>query len=383
MNSKGYVSVICEYNPFHFGHLHQLKLLQKEFEGVVCILSGDIVQRGTAAVASKYLRAEAALRSGANLVLELPIPYCCASAHDFAAAGVHIAESIKSGYLAFGAENPELLFEMSNIFSAEDFAEQTERLISEHKNISYPAALSLLIGERLGKEAALASEKPNNILSLEYLSAMRGKRIKPFVVERKQDLPSSSQIRALSSGKAMLGQLPEQSRAVFESALGFDFPREPARLDSFFIGTLRSLNASEIEDGLYSAPRDLINKVIAASFKVLSVDELVSLCVDKSYTAARVRRAVNSLVFGIKSETVKRLPPYTCVLAADGIGREILRGIKNDCGIEIVTKPVTALEKSAETQAAFTLSKRVEDIIALSSLEGGEVYKGKSPKISD
>lgn len=383
MNSERLVSIICEYNPFHFGHLHQLKLLQNDFDGIVCILSGDIVQRGTPAVASKYLRAEAALRSGANLVLELPIPYSCASARDFAAAGVHIAECVGSDHLAFGAEDPGLLFEIAGQASSESFAEELKTLIDERKNLSYPAAFSMLIGEKLGEDAEKASQKPNNILSLEYLAAMRGKRIKPFVVERKRNLLSSSQIRAIADEKTMLGELPEQSRKVFCGSAGLDFPRDPKRLDPYYIGTLRSLVSASVGEDLYSAPRDLINKAIAASLRVSTVEELVAACVDRNYTAARVRRAVNSLVFGIKTEAVGRLPPYTCVLAADSKGRGILRGIKNENRIEIVTKPVSAYEKSVDTRNAFALSKRIEDIIALSAPNGGEVFKGKSPKVID
>ena len=61
------VGIICEYNPFHFGHLHQIKRLKEEFDGVACIMSGNLVQRGSVAVADKYLRAEAAIKSGADL----------------------------------------------------------------------------------------------------------------------------------------------------------------------------------------------------------------------------------------------------------------------------------------------------------------------------
>ena len=105
MKQNGTVSVICEYNPFHFGHEYQLQTLKNRFEHIVCIMSGDIVQRGSVAVADKYLRAEAALNNGADLVLELPIPYCCSSARDFASAGVFIADAVGSDFLAFSAED--------------------------------------------------------------------------------------------------------------------------------------------------------------------------------------------------------------------------------------------------------------------------------------
>ncbi|MBO4277044.1 MAG: nucleotidyltransferase family protein, partial [Clostridia bacterium] len=74
-----FAAVICEYNPFHRGHLYQLNRIKDSFDGVICVMSGDAVQRGDFAVAGKYLRARAALECGADLVLELPAPWCCAS----------------------------------------------------------------------------------------------------------------------------------------------------------------------------------------------------------------------------------------------------------------------------------------------------------------
>ena len=90
--------IICEYNPFHFGHAYQIKNLKERFDTVVCILGGNISQRGEAAVSDRYIRAKAALQNGADLVVELPAPWCCASAREFAAGGVFLAKEL--GWIA-------------------------------------------------------------------------------------------------------------------------------------------------------------------------------------------------------------------------------------------------------------------------------------------
>ena len=68
--------IICEYNPFHRGHKWQIdelrRLAGEEECAVVCAMSGDFVQRGDFALVRRHARAEAAVRSGADLVLELP-----------------------------------------------------------------------------------------------------------------------------------------------------------------------------------------------------------------------------------------------------------------------------------------------------------------------
>lgn len=383
MSGKRYVSVICEYNPFHFGHLYQLEALKSAFDGVVCILSGDIVQRGSIAVADKYLRAEAALRSGANLVLELPIPWCCSSARDFAAAGVFIANAIGSHSLAFGTEDGiDLIAEIQKHISRTDFSHRAKKLAEEKGNLSYPAALSELMGGELGDAAREALAKPNNILALEYLSAMDGKSIQPFAVKRNLELSSSSELRALKEGERILRGLPPQSRAVFEKALHNGFPRDEKKLDSFFIGTLRRMEHSGIvPQNIYSAPDDLIKKLLAESVKAASAEELVAACRDKIYTSARIRRAVIALVFGITVDKVRAMPPFTCVLAADPIGREILKSAKKNCPVDIITKPVKALSAKEETKEAFLFAKGIEDVISLSAPVPEPTDKGRTPTI--
>ncbi len=383
MDTKRFVSVICEYNPFHFGHRFQMETLKSEFDGVACIMSGDIVQRGSAAVANKYLRAEAALKNGADLVLELPIPWCCSSASDFARAGVHIADAIGSDALAFGAEDsPELLFDIHRLTKNSDFAQAVRNFVEEHKNASYPQAVTELVGSALGETASLAVKKPNNILALEYLSAMNGKALSPFIIKRQKGFFSSTEIRNAESGEKMLDLIPEQSRQVFEPEINKSFPRDDSKLNSFFIGTLRRMNESGLyPTDIYSAPDDLVKKILAASIKCSSVNAIVAECTDKNYTSARIRRAVNAIVFGITAKQIHQMPSYTCVLAANETGRSILRRAKQKAVIDIVTKPIRALDCTNETKKSFLFAKGIEDIISLSDPIPSPADTGKKPTI--
>ena len=383
MNTNRCVSVICEYNPFHFGHLYQLDFLKQRFEGIVCIMSGDIVQRGSIAVAGKYLRAEAALRSGANLVLELPIPWCCSSARDFAAAGVHIADSIGTDNLAFGAEDDlETLSSIKKVTDGADFKNALKAKLAENRNFSYPQAFTALLNEVLGESAAEIIKKPNNILALEYLSALENTSVLPFAVKRNFGYESSSQIRALSDAEKILSHLPDESKKVFASAIGGDFIRDSKKLSPFFIGNLRKIAQNGVAPkNIYSSTDDLIKKILAASLKYNTVDELVDACADKGYTAARVRRAVNALVFDITADRVQKMPAYTCVLAADSKGREILRNAKQLKKIDIITKPVHAVSMGEETKNAFGFAKGIEDIVGLSAPNPVSADCGKTPKI--
>ena len=118
------VGIICEYNPMHLGHSKQIRMIRQQFgqdTAVVCLMSGNFVQRGMPAVFDKSLRAQAAVRSGADLVLELPVEYALSSAEGFAAGGVKILSGF-CDVLSFGAEtgDRELLMQTA-ILNSEAF----------------------------------------------------------------------------------------------------------------------------------------------------------------------------------------------------------------------------------------------------------------------
>ena len=168
----GTVGIICEYNPFHNGHLRQFRLAREragEDCALVCLMSGNYVQRGEPAIFPKRLRAEAALRCGADLVLELPLTVALSSAEGFAAGGVSILSSLGCDRLCFGTESADfddlLRTARANLDPAFDALLRSEL----ETGCSYAAARQRAL-ERLGAGAGLSS--PNDILAVEYLKAL-------------------------------------------------------------------------------------------------------------------------------------------------------------------------------------------------------------------
>ena len=101
------IGIICEFNPIHRGHARLISRAREEGL-VVCLMSGNFTQRGEAAVLPPVPRATMAIAAGADLVLELPFPYACASAAYFAGAGVEILCRLGVDTLAFGSESGDL-----------------------------------------------------------------------------------------------------------------------------------------------------------------------------------------------------------------------------------------------------------------------------------
>ena len=101
------MGIIAEYHPFHNGHLYQMRNARAMTGASYCVvvLSGHFVQRGMPAIYSSRLRAEAALRCGADAVFEIPSPFSSASARDYARFAVSLLSSLGIQQLSCGTED--------------------------------------------------------------------------------------------------------------------------------------------------------------------------------------------------------------------------------------------------------------------------------------
>ena len=172
------IGIICEYNPFHNGHLYQIEKIREEFgedANIVAVMSGNYVQRGGVAIADKSLRAKCAVLSGANLVLELPFPYSMSSAEYFAKSAVHILDSLGCvDYISFGSEAGDVAPLTAQIMLSREFTETMERLSldPEKRKLGHAALCEVALKAIAQDGENLASLTPNNILAIEYIKAV-------------------------------------------------------------------------------------------------------------------------------------------------------------------------------------------------------------------
>ncbi len=320
-------AIICEYNPFHYGHMHQIKVVKESAGLVVGIMSGDFVQRGDVAVAGKYSRAAAAVDGGMDLVLELPFPYCLASASDFAAAGVRLAAAVGADALAFGCEDPaESLLPIAHSLADGTLKTRAPALIAADKTLSYPRALQAAAAEQCGAASAAAMQKPNNILACEYLAAIESEHLplQPIFVKRDGRYRSSSDIR---SRKNMRPALPFPAHFAERRSLRY---AERAVLYALRTST----------DGVfYGVDASLAARIKAAACASATLDELVGRVTCKQYTAARVRRAALAVWLKISADAVKAPPCFTNLLAANKRGLAFLRSRSGAHSLPVITKP--------------------------------------------
>ena len=208
-------AIISEYNPFHNGHAKQFRLIRERLGGdtvIVCLMSGNFVQRGEPALLPKAVRAEAAVACGADLVLELPVTAALSSAEGFAAGGVRLLDALGVvDELCFGAETADrdALWQTAACLRTPAFSEALRRELAG--GISFAAARSRALAQ-LGAAPEVVRQ-PNDILAVEYCKALQalGSQIEPAVFLRQGayhavlpegENPSATSLRELARPEA-------------------------------------------------------------------------------------------------------------------------------------------------------------------------------------
>ena len=336
---KKTVAVICEYDPFHRGHQCQLARIRERFgadAAVIALMSGDVVQRGRPALYPKAARAEAALRCGCDLVLELPAPYSCGSAEIFADGAVSILSRLGGiDCLAFGSESDgDTLLGAARILESEAYR---AKMADAPPTESYARNAERIFYELGG---TMFPTEPNDILAVAYLRALdrTGAPIEPFPHRREEGFSATAAREAIRRGEDPASCLPAEAAAVLSKYTPTVSPLPAARYDAAALHTLREtpLETLSAFAGLGGGVAGLLQK---QAFEAAGVEELVSAATSRIYPSARIRRAILSAVLAITPADLKRPPSFTRVLAAGPRGRAYLASIRKTAAIPIVTKP--------------------------------------------
>ncbi len=381
-------AVVAEYNPFHKGHEYQLEMTHRAgATHIVAVMSGNFVQRGEAAVFDKFLRASAAVKCGADLVVELPLPWAVSGAQTFARGAVSIADALGCvDMLSFGCEcgNADMLTKVADSLYSSEFEEHLNAALPECT--SFAAARQRAVGDILGSEYSTLLESPNNILAVEYIAAANlfNSSFELNAVSRIGDgynyekysgesFASATAIRGLiRNGEDYSALVPEKAKGLYSDEFS-----DESRLETAVLYALRKLNVTDIA----LAPdvsEGLENRIYSAVREACRVEELLEMIKTKRYPTARLRRIILSLFLGIKAEHTQGMPPYIRILACNEEGKEILSAAKPKVPLISRAAQFNALEGRAKE--IFNLECTADDIYALSfspARECGADYKTK------
>jgi len=385
------VGIIAEYNPFHSGHAYQIRKAREIFgedAAIVAVMSGSFVQRGEPAISSKWVRTQAALNCGVDLVIEIPFTFACSSAERFAlgAVGLLQATGIVTD-LYFGSEciDLSLLTSLAEILSVEDPAYTVSLKSNLKDGNSYAKARELALTAYLlslgradlAQECCTVLNMPNTILALEYCIALQktGSKIKPSVLLRAgagyhdQNLSSlhasASSIRntvtnARSVGfcdvSSLAGQLCGKMPAESLSPLLSEWSGKitPVLASDFLpeiILSLRSRTTPQLDEIAYMGDQvshRLKNAVegLRCSSKEDLPELFRALCDTKRYAGTRISRAMISLLCGQTAYDLSVLcaPEYLRILGFSDRGRYLLRIMRKTASLPQIDKASDFLE---------------------------------------
>lgn len=369
------VGLITEYNPFHAGHLYHMQRA-RELTGAdycVVLMSGSFVQRGEPAIFDKYRRTKAALLAGADLVLEMPVAFSTASAHEFAAYGVALLSAIGVDAVVFGSECGQIEF-LKQAASAlnHESAEFQERLRKGLKaGLTYPQARAKALEMEDTWASVLTS--PNNILGIEYLRAAEDLHspMEFYTISRKgsgyhedtladANFPSASAIRgiirnSLSKDKDLLdilaSHLPAVTHPAYTGAV-------PVFVDDFS----ELLNAAVLQMQATFSIADLSPELAARLAKPpyfpLSFEERIQALKARQLTYTRVSRALLHLVLGMREEDISRWKDEGYALYARILGfcrqsSPLLSCLHKKSSIPLITKMADAAQNLSPSALAL------------------------------
>ena len=381
------IGIICEYNPFHNGHAHQLHSLAQLHPDAlrICIMSGSFVQRGEPALFSKFDRARWAILGGADIVIELPTLYSTGSAQLFGTGAIRMVKALSMDALSFGSETADLdaLVDIAKRMDCKSTQEQLRTYIKE--GMSYGAAFRKALDTEI-------LNTPNALLGLEYIRAGLAYNVKleyiPILRTSNHheetltdELPSGTALRQLITSIGNLSSQFNTSTGNPSSQLQSIIPPSIASDMTQVIENGNYVNYNRYHDMVHSLSRrttpkklekfgdfnegieHLWSKAAQQSSWTAATEEIKS----KRYTYARLQRMGAYLTLGITKDVLQNAmeegPQYARLLAFNDRGRQWLR---NEYEIPLIQKWVKAAnELSALGQTMHHIDTLATDIQAL------------------
>lgn len=378
-----HVGVIAEYNPFHNGHQYQLQKIKEHFpeKKIIVIMSGDYVQRGEPAVFDKYLRAQCALKCGADIIFELPCRFATASAEYFASAAV--LALYKTGLvdtLCFGAEHDDLsaFYDITDVLLKEP--ENYRNILQEQlkAGISYPKARSAALSSCLSDENVVNMLKePNNILAIEYVKAIKRHNlpITPHIIKRfgsgYHDLSTDTPLCSASAIRNLLvnDHFDTKQRLTNDSMNKKQFPAEeifaisqyvpeevwslltespyakPLFLSDFYLFLQHALWRNDSYEDYSEITTDFSNRLKQIHRYPAQIEDLIDGLSGRHITGSRVRRALLNILLEQRKTNISQDFHFVSYLRLLGFcqpAEPLLKEMKGTCSLPVINKVADA-----------------------------------------
>lgn len=352
------IGIICEYNPFHNGHLYQIKKIKETYKDslIIVCLSSCFMQRGEASILNKWDKTRLAIESGVDLVLELPFAFATQYQDIFAKGALTILNHLKIDTLIFGSECNDIEL-LKNLASVQLKDDGYNHLVKRYLDLglNYPTSLSKALFDITGVKL----DKPNDLLALAYVKEIikNNYDIEPFSIRRTSDyhnsnldsdIVSASTIRKLlKDGVNVNNYLPYNI---------YDYLSEIDEDKYFALLKYQIINNIDCLDKFQTVDEGIENRIIKYINMVNSKEELILKVKSKRYTYNKINRMFTHILTNFTKEDAKDLEiEYLRVLGFNTRGKNYLNKIKKDIGIPIINKYIPNMYKCLDIEFRVSL----------------------------
>ncbi len=397
--------LIAEYNPFHNGHAYHMEQARRvtDCDYLIVVMSGDFVQRGEPAILNKYLRTKMALSLGADLVLELPVSYSCASAEYFAAGAVSLLDCLGVvDALCFGSETSSLspLLEAASVLEQEPKGYQKSLRAALKSGASFPSARQKALTGLLSESAMDCLAHPNNILGIEYLKALirLKSHVVPYSIPRiasgyhenqlnvETGISSATSIRRILLSGEVSSLKAHMPKACFDLLIGSLSDACPITSDDFSLllhDRLRDATPATMGRILDFSP-DLARRICNCRESCTTFEGYVDLIKTKQITESRIRRSLLHLLLSIETSQVRQQivrgwHSYVRILGFQKSAAPLLTLIRESCPLPLITAPA----KAETFLEPFALQVFRKDLQAVGLYESAAAVKFCRPPLSE
>ena len=373
------LGIVCEYNLFHNGHLHHLNMAKKltNADYVICVMSGNFVQRGNPSILDKWTRTKMALLNGIDMVIELPIPYCISSAYYFAYASISILNSLNIVTdFCFGSEVGDIkpLQDLANILINEPLEYKNHLKTYLNLGYSYAKSRELALSKYLNDDSIKdIMACPNNILGIEYLKALVETKstILASTITRtndynsnqiNSDIVSSSAIRNVLNNNnldlnSISNLMPKSCVQLLKDAINYGtVPIFLEDFDSILFSKLRCMSINELSN-INFVSEGLENRLKKCIDTTCTTNDLISSLHTKRFTDTRIKRILLNALLGITKQKFDKFlnPSYIRVLGVSNKGKKLLGTISKSSNLPVLLSSSDALNLTSYAKELFDL----------------------------
>ncbi len=362
------IGIIAEYNPFHNGHLYQIKKIKEKYPDSILILvmSGNFTQRGDLSILTKWQKTKIALTYGIDLVIELPYPFATQSADIFSYGAITILENLKVEKLIFGSESNQIK-DLEIIAQTQLNNKEFDQLVKIYSKLgnNYPTALSLALFDLTGKKI----NTPNDLLGISYIKAIKQNhnKIIPETIKRTNDFHSNELTDSIASATAIRKALENNQDIEKYVPKETQINLTKIKKNNYFNLLKYKIITEKNLEQYQTVEEGIENKLKKEIEKSNTLEELIQNIKTKRYTYNKIKRMLTHIICGFTKEMANSMKEikYIRILGFSNKGRKYLNKIKKEITLPLISKMTKEkdpmLEWELQTTKIYALLKEEEN----------------------